>query len=104
MGALINFVVYNLNQVAMLSFLINFYLKAQSNPWNPEKTPFHRVISNHFMTTTVTKECTVQDIRTKYDLRVNAPNVYIECTNPITEDFRDIMLLDKVNIIMWLCY
>ena len=52
------------------------------------------------MTTTITSDCTVQEFQTKYDLRVNGANVFIECGDVIIEDFRDVMLMDKVIIII----
>ena len=54
------------------------------------------MISNHFMTTTLTKDCTAPEFQEKYDLRVNAANVFVEYTNTIVKDIRDVMLMDKV--------
>ena len=79
-------------------FIQCFYLKAQSNPWNPKKAPLQRVISNHFKTTTISKSCTVKEFQMKHDLRINGANVFIQCTNPIVDDCRDVMLMDKVVI------
>jgi hypothetical protein len=82
-------------------FISHFYLKAQSNPWNKEKAPLQRVTSNHFKITTIPESCTAQEFQKKHDLRINAPNIFIECTTytTITKDLRDVMLMDKV--ILW---
>ena len=80
----------------IMVFSCFFYLKVQSNPWNPEKAPLQQVISNHFVTTTISKSCTVKEFQVKHDLRVNSANFFVECTNTIVKDFRDVMLMDKV--------
>lgn len=75
----------------------------QSNAWNPENVPLQQVISDHFMTTKITSdsECTVEEFQKKNDLRINSTNVFIEYYgNPVTEKIRDVMLMDKVIIII----
>ena len=80
----------------LLLLLLLFYLKEQSNPWNPEKAPLQQVTSNHFMITTISRDCTVQEFLTKHDLKFKGANLFIECGDSIIEDFRDVMLMDKV--------
>ena len=82
--------------ILFIPLIIIIYLKVQSNPWNPEKAPLQRVISNHFMTTTISKSCIVKKFLEQHDLKVKGANVFIECTNPIVDDSRDVMLMDKV--------
>ena len=57
------------------------------------------MISNHFMTTTMTSECTVEEFQKNNDLRIGGANVFIECGDPIIEDFRDVMLINKVIVL-----
>ena len=84
----------------MLRHVFHIKFKAQSNPWNPEKAPLQRVISNHFKTTTIPRDCTAEDFQREYDLKINGANAFIECTNPIVEDFeiRNVILMDKVML------
>lgn len=57
------------------------------------------MISNHFKTTIVKSECTVQQFQEKNDLKKNGSNVFIEyddASENKLRDFTDVMLLDKV--------
>ena len=92
-------IVYRLKSIVprFSGIMTFFYLKAQSNPWNPENVPLQQVISNHFVNTTITSSCAAEDFQRKYDLRTNTFNIFVECTNQqIIKDCRDVMLMDKV--------
>ena len=72
------------------------HTKVKAKPWKPENAPLQPVISNHFMTSTVTSECTVDEFRKEKNLEANKANVFIEFGDPIIKDIRDVILEDKV--------
>ena len=74
--------------------------KVQTKEWNPDKPPLQQVISNHFMTTTISNECTMEEFQQRNDLRLKGANVFIEYGDPVMKDIRDVILKHKVMIMI----
>ena len=58
------------------------------------------MISNHFIISTVSSECIVEELQKQEDLEVNKSNVLVEYGDPIIKQVRDVILMDKVIIII----
>ena len=55
------------------------------------------MMSNHFMTTIISKECTMEEFQRQNDLRLKGSNVFIEYDDSMNvKDIRDVILKDKV--------
>ena len=78
-----------------------YYQKVKTtNPWNPEVAPLQQVVSNHFNTTTITGECTVEEFQEINKLEANKANVFVEYDGSVIKKFRDVILMDKVKTVI----
>lgn len=89
-----------MNSVPLLSLILCMVIssKVQTKEWNPDEAPIQQVVSNHFMTTPISHECTVEEFQRRNDLRLKGANVFIEYGDQVVNDIRDVILKHKVMI------
>lgn len=83
---------------AFLTYYINLDLYVKSKSKQLKEAPLRPVISNHFMTTIIKSECTVEEFREQHDLETKKLNVLIDYydNSLIIKEIRDVILKDKV--------
>ena len=74
-------------------------LHAQGKKWKPEDAPLVPVTSNHFVVSSISNDCTLEEFRTEKQLESSALNVFLEFDSvDMLHRCRDVILMDKVYI------